>query len=58
MESAFETRIWGYNDLHILIVIVRVIIVVLYMFFLLFVRVMSVSRPGDLAPTSNDAACP
>ena len=42
MVSACETRIWGYNDGHIFIVIVRVIIVVLYMFSLLFVRVINV----------------
>ena len=41
MVSTCATRIWGYNDVHILIVIVRVILHLFYIFSLLFVRVIN-----------------
>jgi len=42
MVSACKTRIRGYNDVHILIVIVRVILSLFYMFSLLFVRLINI----------------
>ena len=41
MVSTYAIQILGYNDVHILIVIVRVILHLLYMFSLLFVRVIN-----------------